>query len=436
LFEIRFKWIRENLSPDSRIFINIRDFSDCMATRPRRCLKLITFLASFRPQIFGICFEEGGKYFPEQMGVWTKAAKTEIDRCQFTGKFLVHVHQQWGIMESIALECLANGANGVWAGICEEGASMGHASSCVTMMNLIRMGNKKVLKSFNCQNIRNAAIEVTKITTGSEPHSKQPIYGARALDHVFGLPQFDIKEATGFSLTGFLGVEPVMRISSLADPAMIVSRMTTLFGKDDAFTVEIGQKMKELMLEDLRHNRKEEYHSNVGLAMLFDRAGGKLSPAIRDVIEKDQSGSLHIKNLISEIRKRWDKWDLREGVIDNMLDFNAFYNGFMAPYFGCYRCDETKRALKCIDMDADGQVDWAEFALYLKWAGRQYPDVKTADDLLDIAFRKGIVSAMQDELVNEVKPLFKNDAIKEIGKNFEGLPEDYDDDDFEDDDEQ
>ena len=50
-------------------------------------------------------------------------------------------------------------------------------------------------------------------------------------------------------------------------------------------------------------------------------------------------------------------------------------------------------------MDNDGQVDWKEFALYLKWAGRQYPETQTADDLLDIAFRKGVIPAMQDEIL-------------------------------------
>ena len=66
--------------------------------------------------------------------------------------------------------------------------------------------------------------------------------------------------------------------------------------------------------------------------------------------------SVHANELIAEIRAMWDEWDLRDGVKDNMLEFDAFYNGFMAPYFGCYRCDETKKALKAIDMDNDGVV--------------------------------------------------------------------------------
>ena len=76
---------------------------------------------------------------------------------------------------------------------------MGNAPSCVTLMNLIRLGNKKVLKKFNCNYLRQAAIEVTKITTGKEPHSKQPVFGSRALDFVFDLSpeEFDLSEFFG-----------------------------------------------------------------------------------------------------------------------------------------------------------------------------------------------------------------------------------------------
>lgn len=65
------------------------------------------------------------------------------------------------------------------------------------------------------------------------------------------------------------------------------------------------------------------------------------------------------------------------------------------------RCDETKKALKALDMDEDGVVDWNEFALYLKWALRQYPLIKDAEEMLSIAFRKGLIPAMQDQVLNQ-----------------------------------
>ena len=67
----------------------------------------------------------------------------------------------------------------------------------------------------------------------------------------------------------------------------------------------------------------------------------------------------------------------------------------MAPYFSCYRCDDTKHAMQTIDMDCGGYVDRSEFNLYLKWAVYQYSDIKDADELLSIVFQKGIIPAMQ-----------------------------------------
>lgn len=404
LLSKRFDWIRKNLSEDSRIFVNLRDFADCFKKNPERIFKVINHISSLPKKIFGIAFEEQGKYSPEQVGAWTEATRKEMDRCGFKeGHLICHLHQQWGICDISQIEALANGGDGIWAGVCEEGAAMGHASSCLTLMNLVRLGNKKVLKRYNCQQLRNAAIAVTHITTGKPPHPKQAVYGERALDIVFGLDQFLPSEdspQTEFSLASFLGEEPVMRISTLASPGMIQAKLVKTFGEDEQFTEEIGKAMIEKMLEDLHENIKEEYHSVFGLAMLFDRAGGKLTEEMSEVIIKGKSAHAHIEELIKEVRDMWNVWDLSDGTRDDFLAFDSFYAGFMAPYFGCYRCNETTKALKAIDMDADGRVDWNEFAVYLKWAGHQYPEsIATAEDLLKIAFHKGLVPAMQDEVL-------------------------------------
>lgn len=396
----RLRWIKQNLGPNSLTFINFRDFSDCMKMYPMRVFKLVNFISSLSPEErpFGILYEELGKYFPEEVGAWTRAVRNEMDNCGWVnGHLLVHVHQQWGLCDATQIECLANGANGIWAGICEEGAAMGHASSCVSIMNLIRMGNKKVTEKFNCKYLRTAAKRVTDITTGMKPHPKQPVYGARSLDIIFGLDPG--KSKTEFDYAEFLGIKPPMRITTLASPEMFVIKLEEVFGKNDQFTLEIGTKMKEKLLANLHDERKEEANSKVGLAMLFDQSGGTLTDAMSMVIEKDKSHCENIEKLINEIRGRWDVWDARDGIKDDQVTFDAFYDGFMAPYFGCYRCEDTRRGLKAIDMDCDGMVDWREFALYLKWAGRQYPETKTSEQLLDIAFRKGVIPAMQDVLL-------------------------------------
>ncbi len=73
----------------------------------------------------------------------------------------------------------------------------------------------------------------------------------------------------------------------------------------------------------------------------------------------------------------------------------------MSPYFGCYEYEDTRKGLQAIDMDLDGKVDWNEFKVYLYWALRQYPDTATTDDLLSIAFQKGLIPAMQDEILQK-----------------------------------
>jgi hypothetical protein len=46
-------------------------------------------------------------------------------------------------------------------------------------------------------------------------------------------------------------------------------------------------------------------------------------------------------------------------------------------------------------------VDWHEFTVYLKWALRQYPDIADTDELLETAFLKGLIPAMQDEYLRK-----------------------------------
>ena len=404
LLSERMEWCRENLSKDSKVFINLRDLPDGMIKKPKRIFKVIRYLSSLPPdeRPFGLLFEESGKYLPEEVGVWTKAVRRQMDTCGFNdGYLLVHVHEQWGLADSTQLDCLVNGANGIWASLIIEGASMGHACSSVTLMNLVRIGNKKVLNQYNCTTLREVSQEITRITTGVQPYNRQVVYGERALDMVFGMPNFTPNKKE-FNMAAFFGEKPIMRMTTLASPQMVATRLKNLFGEDPQFTEEIGQRMLEVMLEDLHKNRKEEYMSAVGLAMLFDRSGGQLTEKMSEVIAQEEPKKVHAQELIAEIRTMWDEWDLREdGKRDDKLEFDAFYNGFMGPYFGCYRCDETKLALKAIDMDADGTVDWEEFALYLKWAIRQYPETETAEELLSIAFRKGLIPAMQDEVLKQ-----------------------------------
>ena len=279
------KWVHENIHKDARVLLNIRDLPHAMTVAPTRVLKVVQFLAQLPPELkmFALCFEDPlGEYLPEEMEAWTSSLRTTMDQNSWeSGLLLAHIHEKWGLHMSSQLNCLCRGANGVWASLCEEGGAMGHASSSVTLMNLVRLGNTKVLQKYNCTKVRNAAKRITQITTGRDPHPKQIIYGEQALDLVF-----EVLGAGNFNLASFFGEESPSRITTDATASMIKNRLVSLFGSDPQFTEEIAMKMKEKMFEDLRLGKKEEYMSKVGISILFARSGGKLTAVMADTILK------------------------------------------------------------------------------------------------------------------------------------------------------
>jgi len=402
-FMDKVKWIRCNLDSKSDILINIRDFSQTMEHEPHRVGYFVHYLSSLSPadRILGIIFEDLGKVLPEQLGAWTRAVRNMMDRCGwYDGHLLFHQHEQWGMMHSANLEVLANGATGMWAGVCIEGAALGHADSCTALLNLIRLGNTKVQSQYNCKYLREAAIKVTKLVTGKKPYAKQPIYGERALDLVFGFLFSDPTAQGGFRLDEFLGVKKEVRISNMANSDMIKMKLEEVFGSNPQFTKDMADKMKEQMLLIMKENRKEEFNSAVGLAMLFDQAGGNMTADMATKVAAATKNSQYIQTLIADIKKEWEHWDNSDGRNDDRISFQDFYNGFMAPYFGCYRCEDSQLGLTALDLDDDGFIDWIEFKYILIWAGREYPKVKNAKELLEIAFTHGLIPAMLDEVEN------------------------------------
>ena len=393
-------WVYTNINPKARILINFRDLPTAMTKFPERVLKVVKYLANMPPKtrMFALAFEDPfGEYLPEELEAWTASMRRVMDANGWrAGKLLVHIHQKWDLQTASQLDCLSAGADGVWASLCDEGAAMGHASSSITLMNLVRLGNKKVLEAYDCTEVRKAAIEVTRLTTGVKPHNKQVLYGERALDLVFGFLGIG-----KFDLAKFFDQPTVNRITSLATPDMIKNRLVNLFGENPQFTTDMGSKMKLQILEDLHAGRKEEYMSRVGIAVLFDRSGGSLTKEMAQEIANVKVNDINHKKILDEIRSEWDAWNRWEeeklGDSNDALLFDSFYHGFMATYIGCYRCEDTKKAFRALDMDSDGMIEWNEFMVYIKWALNEYPRVETADEVLQIAFEKGIIPAMRDE---------------------------------------
>ncbi len=86
------------------------------------------------------------------------------------------------------------------------------------------------------------------------------------------------------------------------------------------------------------HSRKEEYMSEAGLGVLFDRAGGKLTDKMADIITKMEVHAPHAERLLQEVWEIWEEWCLKKKQYrDIMVEYDPSFNGFMAHYNACYR---------------------------------------------------------------------------------------------------
>jgi len=394
LVEKRMNWVYDNIHRNARILVNLRDLAETIYVHPERVFEFVAFLAKMpkEKRMYCLAFEDPlGEFLPEDVASWSSALRKTMDSNGWQdGHLICHIHEKWGLQNASQIAALGSGCNGVWASLCEEGAALGHACSSVTITNLVRLGNTSVLRNYNCKLMRKAADFVTQVTTNKPPHPKQPVYGERATDLVFGLL------GTGsFDLASFFGEKRPIRITALASKEMIRDHLISYFGEYSGFTDEICQQMKLMIETDLSNKRKEEYQSAVGIAVLFRRCGGKLTEKMLKKITKCNDRNLHHIDLKNQVKKIWDKWDVEGNrPDDDSLEFDYFYHAFAATYLGCYHCPKTKELFSSLDVDGNGLVSWLEFEVYLDWALRQYPDIPDIESLLNTAFQKGLLPDM------------------------------------------
>lgn len=264
------------------------------------CLDLVAGIARLpletRP--CGIIFEEPlGEYFPDEVANFTSAIRKTMDdngwkskwqtpENEADGLLLYHVHEQYGFANATVMDALAAGADGMWCGLSEEGASMSHASSAVALTNLARLGNKDVLQRFNTRHIVSAAREVAEITTGKSVRSTQIVYGSGAVDICFGFGAIAqgkrsdntdyngdgvINDLDKFSVAGMMNLaDAPARISTLASPGLVVKRLKKFFGEDEEmFTDENGRLLLLEIEKNLEANIKENYNEPYNLANLW-----------------------------------------------------------------------------------------------------------------------------------------------------------------------
>jgi len=400
-------------------FINLRDFPVAMIQCPDKIIELVAGIAKLPPSIrpAGMIQEEPiGEYFPDEVAEWNQEVRDTMDNNGWPSLFqqdgetldgllLAHVHKQWGLADAVVLDVLAAGADGIWCSVCEEGAAMGHASSCVTVANLARLGNQDVLTRYQTKHLATAAREVTKLTSNKPVSDRQIVYGPRAIETVFGFsgiaggavdPSFDkegdgvIDEIDHFSLAKFLGVdEPPIRINQLSSPDLVVRRLKQCFGDSPDFTEKIAEKMLEKLEEELRDNLEFEHTSKMGISQLWKKVTGAFHPSMMDYREEMEGSNYKTQDMLKQAEVCF-RQHLEEG--NDKMEFRQFYDTYLQPYFGCFTCPRTRFVLDYIEMERDGKVSWNEWRFWCLWALRTHPEqISTLDDLHSVVFRNAIL---------------------------------------------
>jgi len=300
-------WANANFKPlgkskdRRRHMVNLRDLSVAMMVCPQRALDFVEAVAKLPKEIrpSGILFEESlGEYFGDEVANWTSAIRNVMDRNDWKSEFqrnaescdgmlLYHVHEEYGLANATVLDALAAGADGMWCGLSEEGAPMGHACSAVALTNLYRLGNEYVKAKYNTKNLVNAARKVSIATTGKPVPSKQIVYGSAAEDVCFSFSSINhgkreddvdydgngvVNDYDKFSIaTTLIGMndQPV-RVSTLASSDMITTRLKQCFGDNTCFSDVRSQELLVEIKRRLMNNIKEEYMQIPQLGKLWN----------------------------------------------------------------------------------------------------------------------------------------------------------------------
>lgn len=438
LIKDRVDFIRSQIHPKAKIFINLRDsptaYFDKKDSRnlPKRLTMIIRAIAALRPRINGLLFEDPVVEVPHwALGELSAHMRLTMDSEGWKdGHLLIHIHKKYGLSDAAVLEALAMGCTGIWCAVCEEGGGIGHASSITTLVNLARLGNEKVLKKYNLGEIHMAAIKVTKIATGQLPFPRTEVFGARALDQLFpaggGMGERDDQKG----LADYIGSKEVPRISPFADPQMMTDKLDHYFGTH--VWDEIVIKMMTVVLNsDLAQGRKWEYNGPAGLLDLYDRSGGTeylddmeakliefyllaesadpLIKELKNVFDRAKSVSLPLERNSAPNRetpkgkialtKRFSVATLVcFGSINDAdaLSYLEFAEAFLGNYHN-HAPDALSepivmKIINFIDADQDGKIQWRELCSRALWALENTDDDDTSRwtlrDLLDHLFSK------------------------------------------------
>lgn len=384
----RLEWIRNNLGPASRVFINLRDYITAVEN-PSTQDGVVRWLSSLPPaeRIAGLLFEDPvGGVFPATLGGYVADTRAIMDEAGWMdGELLVHIHQGYGLAEACVLESLACGATGIWCGIAREGAAVGHANSLTTICNLQRLGNEDARQRFDLAKLRAAAIEATIICTGEPPYPQMELYGSRSCDVCFafgmgaGPNDFDPVHA--------MAVQPHIRVSTMTSIPMFGDKLSQVFGAEAApdgkggWDHEVLRQMWANVNRDLLDGVKEEYDDAAALLELYEHSGGTVGDVMRAKVDALTSASTH--HVVTAFRHRFTA---AFGEEAHECTAREFYAQMCARYFAnpdspqfkvfCQLCafhsDEHAAELHGSAHDQD-TVHLAAAASRFAWAAECYP---------------------------------------------------------------
>lgn len=419
----RLQWVVDNLgSPEKppRICLNMRDFFPCMEKNPEIMEKFIRGMAALsaplRPWAMNT-EDPSGSYLPQTLARFIEKYRewwgpVSPDGIEGGGNMCIHLHKGFGLAEASVLAALVAGANGVWCGVAETGAAIGHACSAITMTNLARYGNP--LPGYNVEALRDAAVEITKITTGDDPPPTTEIYGDRAIQWVFDFPGMGddfLKNRWKFNLAGILKVRKETRVHTLATDPQLKQRLLEAFSQytDYEWDDNVIANMTETMLADLRDNRKYSYQTPLEISALYVRSGGQLPEEIasagsdciaKRLEEAEKTGKAAYNPAIEAVRRQWNEQS--RGDRHNSIDFRSFYDLFLARFVGCYSCEQATFAWYWFDTNHSQAIEWSEFSGWLVWCQQQYPDeTQTADGLINKLFTHCMLPDMRRALMRK-----------------------------------
>lgn len=474
VFKLHIEWCNKNLAladSPARIILNMWDFPVAMIKHPQRVLDIVAGLAKLPPGIrpMGFMFEEPtGEYLPSELATWTGMLRKTMDTNGWPSTFqtntcdarwengkvvngkeeslasdgilILHVHKTWGFGDAQNIEALVAGADGMCAAVCEEGAAMGHVSTAVQLSNLARFGNKYVQRRFNLKKIAEAARACTILATGKPIHDRQPVYGPRAVEAVFGFGGIgggvmdldfdrdgdgDTDETDHFSLAGLFGLDdPPVRLHILSTPGQFEERLQQCFG-DDCITealekenaafaekakadgseaLSVGARLHKRVHENLNNNIEAEYTSPVGLAKLYLQVTGGLIPEMEKAIAAEAAGAEDWqKSLLARAEKQFNGVVESTGSTDGKLSFSDFNKAFLEVVFfqhnafPSYFEPGTQKMVQetikeVFDVNNDGRISWKEWQTWNLWAMTCYTgEVQTCDDLHGVIVRHAVM---------------------------------------------